>query len=345
VPCSWSPKRYASNYFWKHALLAKEKGFIVDLAMAVFSSQRPWKLQVDRRTTQLLWSECDLCRRHDEDYNAGRESRTSTLSLRYPSRTGLARVTEKLLHEWPNIDRHGRRWSSALVKSSKLGYYNIVKLLVEAGCDYNAKVPHQDFDVASRDIGAAVEFAAYEGHAKIVQTPGRVWWERREMRRCVGSSSAGSCEDTVRVIIDSYSAKHSPNPPYQKALLAAALAPNSTDTREILKVLVDAVSREAPKNVLLESPEILEKAVLRRDGGRVRTLCELGANINAIDGTGQSLLHFAADRPTWRDYAGGVSVIIALIYLGLGVNAEDHYGETPSHKSCISEDNEEREKS
>jgi hypothetical protein len=47
--------------------------------------------------------------------------------------TGLERVAEKLLHEWPNIDKHDRRWSSALVKSSKLGYYDMVKLLVEAG--------------------------------------------------------------------------------------------------------------------------------------------------------------------------------------------------------------------
>jgi hypothetical protein len=142
----------------------------VDLAVAVFSCQWSWTSHVERKKTNILLFRTigDLHRHHDESYDAGRESRTFTLPLRYASMTGLVRVTEKLLHEWPNIDRHDRRWSSALVKSSKLGYYDIVKLLVEAGCEYNAKVPPQDFDVTFPDIGTTIEFAAYEGHVEIV---------------------------------------------------------------------------------------------------------------------------------------------------------------------------------
>jgi ankyrin repeat protein len=73
------------------------------------------------------------------------------------------------------------------------------------------------------------------------------------------------------------------------------------------------------------------------DGRQVRTLCELGADINAIDGTGQSLLHLAARRySSWLGSAAPVSVIMALIHLGLDVDAEDHHGETPLHKACKS---------
>jgi hypothetical protein len=137
--------------------------------MAVFSSQWSWTYYVDGNKRKVLLSSIgDLHRHHDESYNTGRESRTFTLPLRYASMTGLVRVAEKLLHEWPNIDRHDRRWSRALVKSSKLGYYDMVKLLVEAGCEYNAKVRPQDFDDIFQDIGTAIEFAAFGSHAEIV---------------------------------------------------------------------------------------------------------------------------------------------------------------------------------
>jgi ankyrin repeat protein len=143
-------------------------------------------------------------------------------------------------------------------------------------------------------------------------------------------------EDIVRVILDRYSAKHSPNPPYKQALLTAASAPHTRDTREVLKVLVDAASRGTPKNILRESPEILKTAVMLGNGRQVCTLCELGADINAIDGKGQSLLHLAAGRSSALQGAASASVIMTLIHLGLGVDSEDHHGETPLHKSCKS---------
>jgi ankyrin repeat protein len=71
-------------------------------------------------------------------------------------------------------------------------------------------------------------------------------------------------------------------------------------------------------------------------------LYQLGADLNAIDGTGQSLLHLAADISTWHDITAGVSVVMVLIHLGLEVGAEDHHGETPLHKACKSGGNSEK---
>jgi hypothetical protein len=222
--------------------------------------------------------------------------------------TGFVRVTEKLLLEWPNIDRHDRRWPSALVKSAKLGYYDIVKLLVEAGCDYSAKVTLQDFDLDGRfrdfKTSTALESASYEGHDKIVhfllKHQAELGGKKGRWGSALEAASAGGCENIANIILDTYSSKQLPNPPYQRALLATASAPETTDTREVLKVLVEAVSRETSKNVLLEYPEILEKAVKLGDGKRVRTLSELGANVHHKDKDGDSPFFILENRERGR---------------------------------------------
>ncbi|KAH8585985.1 hypothetical protein B0O99DRAFT_695912 [Bisporella sp. PMI_857] len=337
-------EHYAAENFWKHARLAEEKGFIVDLALAVFSSQWSWTILVNANESHFLSSIMDLHQHHNKSFKAGAESRNFTLPLRYASVTGLVRVTEKLLHEWPNIDRHDRRWSIALVKSSKLGFYDIVKLLVEAGCDYNAKLPPQDIDAGFPQIGTAIEFAAYGGHAQIVKfllqhqpelSNGHGTWGG-----ALEAASAGGCENVVNIILDAYTEKALQIPPYENALLAAASAPHTTDTREALKLLVGAASRQTSKNTVIESPEILKRAVMFGDGRRVRTLCELGADFNATYGGGQSLLHLAAGRSEISCYdPPATSVTRTLIQLGLGVDTEDYDGETPLHKSCTTETN------
>ncbi|KAL2915194.1 acyl-CoA binding domain-containing protein 6 [Polyrhizophydium stewartii] len=63
---------------------------------------------------------------------------------------------------------------------------------------------------------------------------------------------------------------------------------------------------------------------------QVRRLIELGADVNAADGEGMTLLHWAADR----DYT---ALAAALLELGADVDRQDASGQTPLHYALIVE--------
>ena len=78
-------------------------------------------------------------------------------------------------------------------------------------------------------------------------------------------------------------------------------------------------------------PDSLERAIRREDVDMVRLLTEAGADVNAVDSFGETVLHEAIRREN-------VEVARLLIEAGADLNAVDSFGETVLHQATLNED-------
>ena len=79
-----------------------------------------------------------------------------------------------------------------------------------------------------------------------------------------------------------------------------------------------------------ENPPLLE-AIYKGDITKVQTLVDKGADVNAKDEAGFTVLIVAA-REAWR---GNIAIVKALIEAGANVNARNGYGDTALHLATM----------
>ena len=118
-------------------------------------------------------------------------------------------------------------------------------------------------------------------------------------------------------------------------LHVACLSDNRLMVAELLRAGADPCSRDryksTPLHLTVESPDLSYEQELERVGGVaiMRMLLSAGANVNAKDAWGETLLHAAA--ATRR-----CGCIVELLKAGADVNAHNYNGSTPLDQTLLS---------